>query len=113
MEGRTFPVEVIYAPLDELGRDYAENDENEDKESCDSHWSCPDCFKDSSPLPKKVREMATLIAHRRLRRKCNQPMLEHLATVLQSHCFGQPSKSAKHTCSFRASFQLTVILVSN
>ena len=32
VEGRTFPVEVIYAPLDELGRDYAENDENEDQE---------------------------------------------------------------------------------
>ncbi|MCF7688312.1 MAG: DUF3418 domain-containing protein [Cephaloticoccus sp.] len=31
VSGRTFPVEVIYAPLDELGRDYAENDENEDK----------------------------------------------------------------------------------
>ena len=30
VEGRTFPVEVIYAPLDELGRDYAENDENEE-----------------------------------------------------------------------------------
>src|SRR5688572_13711191 len=32
VEGRTFPVEVIYSPLDELGRDYAENDENEEKE---------------------------------------------------------------------------------
>jgi ATP-dependent helicase HrpA len=32
VEGRTFPVEVIYAPLDEFGRDYADNDENEEKE---------------------------------------------------------------------------------
>ncbi|MBI5769755.1 MAG: ATP-dependent RNA helicase HrpA [Verrucomicrobia bacterium] len=32
VEGRTFPVEVIYAPLDELGRDYEENDENEEKD---------------------------------------------------------------------------------
>jgi len=32
VEGRTFPVEVIYAPLDEMGRDYADNDENEDRE---------------------------------------------------------------------------------
>jgi ATP-dependent helicase HrpA len=32
VEGRTFPVEVIYAPLDEFGRDYTENDENEEKE---------------------------------------------------------------------------------
>ena len=32
VEGRTFPVEVIYAPLDEFGRDYSENDENEDRE---------------------------------------------------------------------------------
>ena len=31
VEGRTFPVEVIYAPLDEFGRDYADNDENEDQ----------------------------------------------------------------------------------
>jgi len=31
VEGRTYPVEVIYAPLDELGRDYADNDENEDQ----------------------------------------------------------------------------------
>ncbi len=31
VEGRTFPVEVIYAPLDSLGRDYADNDENEDR----------------------------------------------------------------------------------
>ncbi|HVU35110.1 MAG TPA: ATP-dependent RNA helicase HrpA [Opitutaceae bacterium] len=30
VEGRTFPVEVIYAPLDELGRDYSDNDENEE-----------------------------------------------------------------------------------
>ncbi len=32
VEGRMFPVEVIYAPLDSLGRDYAEDDENEEKE---------------------------------------------------------------------------------
>ena len=31
VSGRTYPVEVIYAPLDELGRDYADNDENEDR----------------------------------------------------------------------------------
>ncbi len=31
VEGRTFPVEVIYAPLDGLGSDYTENDENEEK----------------------------------------------------------------------------------
>ena len=31
VEGRMFPVEVIHAPLDSLGRDYAENDENEDE----------------------------------------------------------------------------------
>ncbi|MFZ9682499.1 MAG: ATP-dependent RNA helicase HrpA, partial [Cephaloticoccus sp.] len=31
VSGRTFPVEVIYSPLDELGRDYADNDENEDR----------------------------------------------------------------------------------
>jgi ATP-dependent helicase HrpA len=31
VEGRTFPVEVIYAPLDQLGRDYSENDENSDE----------------------------------------------------------------------------------
>lgn len=30
VSGRTYPVEVIYAPLDALGRDYADNDENED-----------------------------------------------------------------------------------
>ena len=30
VEGRTFPVEVVYAPLDELGRDYVDNDQNED-----------------------------------------------------------------------------------
>ncbi len=30
VEGRTYPVEVIYAPLDELGRDYTDNDENAD-----------------------------------------------------------------------------------
>ncbi|MSU71883.1 MAG: ATP-dependent RNA helicase HrpA [Opitutus sp.] len=32
VEGRTYPVEVIYAPLDEFGRDYTDNDENEEKE---------------------------------------------------------------------------------
>ena len=31
VEGRTYPVEVIYAPLDGLGSDYDENDENEEK----------------------------------------------------------------------------------
>ncbi len=30
VEGRMFPVEVIHVPLDSLGRDYAEDDENED-----------------------------------------------------------------------------------
>ena len=30
VSGRTYPVEVIYAPLDALGRDYADNDENQD-----------------------------------------------------------------------------------
>ncbi len=32
VEGRTYPVEVIYAPLDELGRDYSDDDENEEKD---------------------------------------------------------------------------------
>ncbi len=32
VEGRTFPVEVIYAPLDALGSDYAPDDENEEKD---------------------------------------------------------------------------------
>ncbi|PTX91744.1 DUF3418 domain-containing protein [Opitutus sp. ER46] len=31
VEGRTYPVEVIYAPLDELGSDYTENDENDSR----------------------------------------------------------------------------------
>ena len=31
VEGRTFPVEVIYAPLDSFGSDYTENDEYEEK----------------------------------------------------------------------------------
>ena len=31
VEGRTYPVEVIYAPLDGMGSDYDENDENEEK----------------------------------------------------------------------------------
>jgi len=31
VEGRMFPVEVIHAPLDSLGRDYAEDDENEER----------------------------------------------------------------------------------
>jgi len=30
VSGRTYPVEVVYSPLDGLGRDYAEGDENED-----------------------------------------------------------------------------------
>ncbi len=31
VEGRVYPVEVVYAPLDGLGSDYDENDENEDR----------------------------------------------------------------------------------
>jgi len=31
VSGRTYPVEVIYSPLDGLGSDYAEGDENEDR----------------------------------------------------------------------------------
>jgi len=31
VSGRTYPVEVIYSPLDGLGRDYTESDENEDR----------------------------------------------------------------------------------
>ncbi|WP_156469223.1 DUF3418 domain-containing protein [Cephaloticoccus primus] len=31
VSGRTYPVEVVYSPLDALGSDYAEGDENEDR----------------------------------------------------------------------------------
>jgi len=31
VSGRTYPVEVVYSPLDGLGSDYAEGDENEDR----------------------------------------------------------------------------------
>jgi len=31
VSGRTYPVEVVYSPLDGFGRDYAEGDENEDR----------------------------------------------------------------------------------
>jgi ATP-dependent helicase HrpA len=110
VEGRTFPVEVIYAPLDELGRDYAENDENEDQEDRAAvasaraealHYvdgaveAVERIVRDSEsgdilvflPSERDIREASDLLEGRRLRQIEVVPLFGRLSNAEQQRVF--------------------------
>ena len=117
VEGRTFPVEVIYAPLDELGRDYAEDDENEEKDDATIvasakaealHYidgtveAVERIVRDSTsgdvlvflPSERDIREVGELLEGRRLRDCELVPLFGRLTNTEQQRVFA-PSQRRK------------------
>ncbi|HUR60567.1 MAG TPA: helicase-related protein, partial [Opitutaceae bacterium] len=115
VEGRTFPVEVIYAPLDELGRDYAENDENEEKADASAVASAKAealhyidgaveavgrILRDSTggdvlvflPSERDIREVGELLEGRRLRDTEIVPLFGRLSNVEQQRVFASTQR---------------------
>ncbi len=110
VEGRTFPVEVIYAPLDEFGRDYADNDENEDKDDAAAvasakaealHYidgtveAVERIARESTtgdvlvflPSERDIREVRELLEGRRLRDSEIVPLFGRLSNAEQQRVF--------------------------
>ena len=110
VEGRTFPVEVIYAPLDGLGSDYAENDENEEKDDKEAvasakaealHYidgaveAVERIVRESTggdilvflPSERDIRELGELLDGRRLRDCEVIPMFGRLSNSEQQRVF--------------------------
>lgn len=117
VEGRTFPVEVIYAPLDQLGRDYQENDENADEADPSAEASakaealhyidgCVEAVErilhDSSsgdvlvflPSERDIRELTDLLDGRRFGRCDVVPLFGRLSNAEQQRVFA-PSQHRK------------------
>ena len=110
VEGRTYPVEVIYAPLDGLGSDYDENDENEEKSDAAAvasakaealHYidgaveAVERIAHDSErgdvlvflPSERDIREVGDLLEGRRLRDCEIVPLFGRLSNVEQQRVF--------------------------
>ena len=110
VEGRTFPVEVIYAPLDGMGSDYAENDENEEKDDKEAvasakaealHYidgameAVERIVRESTggdilvflPSERDIRELGELLDGRRLRDCEVIPMFGRLSNSEQQRVF--------------------------
>ena len=110
VEGRTFPVEVIYAPLDGLGRDYAEDDENEEKDDKEAvasakaealHYidgtveAVERIVRESDrgdvlvflPSERDIREIGELLEGRRLRDCEPVPLFGRLSNAEQQRVF--------------------------
>ena len=110
VEGRMFPVEVIYAPLDSLGRDYSEDDENEEKENLSAvasakaealHYidgvveAVERIARESTsgdvlvflPSERDIREVGDLLEGRRLRDCEVIPMFGRLSNAEQQRVF--------------------------
>jgi ATP-dependent helicase HrpA len=110
VEGRTFPVEVIYAPLDELGRDYADDDENEDRDDKEAvssaraealHYidgaveAVERVLRESAtgdvlvflPSERDIREVRDLLEGRRLRDSEIVPLFGRLSNAEQQRVF--------------------------
>ena len=110
VEGRTYPVEVIYAPLDGLGSDYDENDENEEKSDAaavasakaealhyiDGAVEAVERIAQESergdvlvflPSERDIREVGDLLEGRRLRDCEIVPLFGRLSNVEQQRVF--------------------------
>ena len=110
VEGRTFPVEVIYAPLDGMGSDYAPDDENEEKDDKEAvasakaealHYidgaveAVERVVRESTsgdilvflPSERDIRELGDLLEGRRLRDCEVIPMFGRLSNSEQQRVF--------------------------
>ncbi|HYD83639.1 MAG TPA: helicase-related protein, partial [Opitutus sp.] len=100
VEGRTYPVEVIYAPLDELGSDAAEGDERESKAEAlhyiDGAVEAVDRILHESnagdalvflPSERDIREVRDLLEGRRLRDCELVPLFGRLSNAEQQRVF--------------------------
>ena len=110
VEGRTYPVEVIYAPLDAFGSDYTENDENEEKSDAEAvasakaealHYidgtveAIERIVRDSTsgdilaflPSERDIREVRELVEGRRLRDCEIVPLFGRLSNAEQQRVF--------------------------
>ena len=100
VEGRTYPVEVIYAPLDEFGSDAAEGDEREAKAEA-LHYidgaveAVQRIVRESTggdvlvflPSERDIRELGDLLEGRRLGNCEIIPMFGRLSNVEQQRVF--------------------------
>ena len=100
VEGRTFPVEVIYAPLDSLGSDAAEGDERESKAEA-LHYidgaveAVERIVRDSDagdvlvfmPSERDIRETSDLLNGRKLRHCELVPLFGRLSNAEQQRVF--------------------------
>ncbi len=100
VEGRTFPVEVIYAPLDSLGSDAAEGDEREARAEA-LHYidgaveAVERIARESTagdvlvflPSERDIREVGDLLEGRRLRDSEIIPMFGRLSNAEQQRVF--------------------------
>ena len=100
VEGRTYPVEVIYAPLDELGSDAAEGDERDAKAEA-LHYidgaveAVQRIVRESTggdvlvflPSERDIRELGDLLEGRRLGNCEIIPMFGRLSNVEQQRVF--------------------------
>ncbi len=100
VEGRTYPVEVIYSPLDELGSDAAEGDEREAQAEA-LHYidgateAVERIVRESTggdvlvflPSERDIRELGDLLAGRRLGNCEVIPMFGRLSNVEQARVF--------------------------
>jgi ATP-dependent helicase HrpA len=100
VEGRTYPVEVIYAPLDALGSDAAEGDERESKAEAlhyiDGTVEAVDRILHESnagdalvflPSERDIREVRDLLEGRRLRDCELVPLFGRLSNAEQQRVF--------------------------
>jgi ATP-dependent helicase HrpA len=100
VEGRTYPVEVIYAPLDSLGSDAAESDERESKSEA-LHYidgaveAVERILRESAggdilvfmPSERDIREASDLLEGRRLRDCELVPLFGRLSNAEQQRVF--------------------------
>ena len=100
VEGRTYPVEVIYAPLDELGSDAAEGDERESRAEA-LHYidgaveATERIVRESTagdvlvflPSERDIREVRDLLEGRRLRDCELVPLFGRLSNAEQQRVF--------------------------
>jgi ATP-dependent helicase HrpA len=105
VEGRTYPVEVIYAPLDELGSDAAEGDEREARAEA-LHYidgaaeAVERIVRESTtgdilvflPSERDIREVRELVEGRRLRDCEVVPLFGRLSNAEQQRVFASSQR---------------------
>jgi ATP-dependent helicase HrpA len=105
VEGRTFPVEVIYAPLDEFGSDAAEGDEREARAEA-LHYidgaveAIERIVRESDrgdvlvflPSERDIRELGDLLEGRRLRDTELVPLFGRLSNAEQQRVFASTQR---------------------